>query len=65
MKQHPAEATTASGAVALLVGLVLGVPAETAAALGVALGLVPSVVTFVVNRGGVSGLARKLWRGRG
>lgn len=63
--KRPAETTTAGGAVALLAALVLGLPAETAAAVGVALGFVPAVVTFIVNHGGIRGLARKLWQGRG
>ncbi len=63
MRTHPAETTTGGGAVALLIALVLGLDAETAAIIGVALGLVPALVTGLVRVGGITGAVQLLLRG--
>ena len=64
MTSRPAETTTGVGAIALLIALLLGLDSETAAVIGVALGLVPAAVTTLVANGGIRGALRKLYRGR-
>lgn len=61
--RRPAETTGASIGTAGLLALALGIPVETAAAiLGVA-AFAPAVVTWIINRGGIRGIARMLWGG--
>lgn len=60
---HPAEKTTGAGGIALLLALVFGLDAEIVAPLGVALGLVPYIVTTLVENGGIRGLVRRIWSG--
>lgn len=63
--RRPAETAGVGGVAVGGLAYLLGVPIETAAAiLGVA-GLAPAVVTWIVNRGGVRGVARMFWAGRG
>lgn len=65
MKGRPAETGGAFGSIALLLALVLGVDDDTViAAIGVAVGLVPAVITLLVANGGIRGVIRVLWRGR-
>lgn len=59
VRKRPAETTTAAGGVALLAAVLLGLDAEAASLIGVALTAVPAVVTWVVNRGGLLTLARR------
>lgn len=62
---RPAETTAAGGSIALLAGVVLGVDdPETIALIGAAIGLLPAMVTTLVNAGGVRGALRSLWKGR-
>jgi hypothetical protein len=65
VKGRPAESTAGVGAVALLIAYVLGVTdPQVVACLGAGLGLIPAMVTLLVDGGGISGLLRNLWRGR-
>lgn len=63
MRNHPAEKTTGVGGLALLLALMLGLDPEIVAPLGVALGLVPYIVTTLVENGGVVGFFRKILHG--
>lgn len=63
---RPAETTSGVGSIGLLMAYILGVTDEqTVVCLGAALGLVPGTVTLLVSSGGLRGLVRLLWRGRG
>lgn len=51
LKRRPSETATAAGALAFLIGRALGVDdAATITALGVALGFVPTAITFGVEQ---------------
>lgn len=64
-RTRPAEALAGTGAIGLLIAYVLGVrDPEQVAVIGAAVGLIPAVVTTVVDAGGVRGVLRKVWRGR-
>lgn len=62
---RPAETGGATAAIGGLVALLAGVddPAIVGAIVAF-VGLVPAAITGLINAGGISGLARKLWRGR-
>jgi len=60
--KRPAE--TAGATTGLAGALVaLGVGDERAAAIALAVGVVPGIVTWLVDHGGLRGAARRLWRG--
>jgi predicted ABC-type sugar transport system permease subunit len=61
---RPAEITTVAVAAPAAVLVGLGVPEGVAAGLVLAVGLLPTAVTYLVTHGGVTGAARALWRGR-
>lgn len=63
-KKRPAETSGTLGAAAVAVAYAAGCSADTIAAVGVVAGLVPTAVSFVVDNGGVRGVARRLWAGR-
>lgn len=66
MRGRPAETGGAVGAVSLLLGVVLGIrDAATLAAWGTVVGLLPAAITLLVANGGVRGVLRLLWQGRG
>lgn len=63
-RTRPAE--TAGGLVGVATAIVAlaGGSLELVAVVGTAAGLVPSVVTFLVDHGGIRGVLRSLWAGR-
>lgn len=63
--RRPAETTGVGGGVVAVVAALLGWPVETVAAIAALAGVAPAVVTWIVARGGVRGVARLLWRGTG
>lgn len=66
MRGRPAETGGAVGSIALLVSLVAGVDdPEVIAGVGIVAGLVPAAITLLVVNGGIRGVFRLLWRGRG
>lgn len=65
LTSRPAETAGAAGAIAGLVARVSGVrDPDTLAYITAGVGLLPAVVTTLVNSGGIRGLARLLWQGR-
>lgn len=64
VRRRPAETTTAVGAVVAAYAIVAGASQELAAALVLTVGVLPALVTGLVDAGGIAGIARKLWRGR-
>jgi energy-converting hydrogenase Eha subunit A len=64
MRRRPAETTGAAGGLVAVVAALVGLPVEVVAALAAVAGALPAVVTWVVERGGVRGVARLVWRGR-
>jgi hypothetical protein len=65
MRGRPAESLAGTSSIGLLIAYVLGVDdPDLIVCLGAVVGLVPAVVTLLVDGGGVSGVLRKLWRGR-
>jgi hypothetical protein len=66
VKGRPAETSSAAGSLALVLAVVLGVRSPTTlAAIGVVIGLIPAAVTLLVVHGGIRGVLRLIWRGRG
>lgn len=65
MRRRPAETTGAAGGLIAVVAALVGLPVEVVAALAAVAGALPAAVTWVVERGGVRGVARLVWRGRG
>lgn len=62
---RPAETAGAAGSIALLIAYTLGVnDAQLITVLGAALGLIPAAVTGLVAGGGITGTAKRIWRGR-
>jgi hypothetical protein len=62
---RPAETTAGAGSIALAVAYIAGVrDPETIAAVGVLIGLVPGAVTFLVDHGGIVGVAHAITKGR-
>lgn len=61
---RPAETGGGLGAAATFVAYAAGCSVETVAAVGVIAGLVPSVVSFVVDNGGVRGVVNLVLNGR-
>ena len=64
VRKRPAEYGGGLAAVVVAVAYAAGLSADTIAALGVAAGLVPAVVTYVVDHGGIKGTLALLWSGR-
>ena len=62
---RPAEKAGGLGALASAVSLAAGWPVEVVAACGIAAGLLPGLVTYIVDHGGLRGVIRSLWWGRG
>ena len=63
--RRPAEKAGAVGSLALIVARLAGVQDPDAlAAIGVAAGALPSVVTFLVDNGGLAGVVGLLLHGR-
>ena len=66
MKGRPAEALAGTSSIALLIAYVLGVDdPQLVVVLGAAVGLVPAAVTLLVANGGIRGVLRTIWHGRG
>jgi hypothetical protein len=61
---RPAETTAAGGGLVAVVAAFLGAPVEAVAAIAAVAGLLPGAVTWLVNHGGIRGVARALWVGR-
>lgn len=65
MKGRPAETTSAAGAVAVLLAVILGLESvKLVAALTVVVGFIPALVTLLVVNGGIKGVLRMIWQGR-
>jgi hypothetical protein len=64
MRGKPAETGGGLGALAVAVAYAAGCSVDTVAAVGIAAGLVPVAVTWVVDHGGIRGALRSLWQGR-
>lgn len=66
MRSRPAESLTAASALAVALARLVGLDdPDVITGLAVAVGLLPALVTAVVEAGGVVGVARRLWRGTG
>ncbi|MGE4425013.1 MAG: hypothetical protein AB7G37_01010 [Solirubrobacteraceae bacterium] len=63
-RTRPAETAGAAGGLVPIAAALLGADVETVAALAGAAALVPSIVTWVVDHGGLRGLARRIWAGK-
>lgn len=63
-RSRPAETAGGLGAVATAIALAVGLSTEWVGAIGITAGLVPAAVTYLVNHGGVRGVAASIWRGR-
>lgn len=64
--KRPAETAGFAGAIAAVVARLAGVDdVDTITYLAVVIGVVPAAVTLLVSNGGLSGVVRLLWRGRG
>lgn len=64
--KRPAESAGIAGTIGLLIARVAGVhDVDTVTVIGAAVGAVPALVTFLVANGGVRGVARLVWKGRG
>ena len=64
VRRKPAETGGTLGAAAVAVAYAAGCSADTIAAVGIVAGLVPVAVTWVVDHGGVRGVARLVLDGR-
>lgn len=62
---RPAETGSAAGTIGLLIAYVCGVDdTETILLIGSGLGLLPAVITTLVNNGGIVGIVKLLVKGR-
>ena len=64
VQSRPAETGGGLGAAVTFAAFALGFSVETVTAAGVIAGLVPSVVSFVVDNGGLRGVLRLVLNGR-
>lgn len=64
VQHRPAEATGGVGALATAIAAIAGADVEVVAAVGIAAGLLPAVVTYMVDHGGLLGTFRLILRGR-
>lgn len=64
MKRRPAETTGGLVGVVTALAALLGADTQTVAILGTVAGLIPALVTLLVNNGGLRGVGRLLLRGR-
>ena len=64
-RRRPAETSAAGGGIALVIGRLLGIDdPDLLAGLGLAVALIPAVVSFVVSNGGLRGVWRLIRDGR-
>ncbi len=63
VKQNPAEYGGGFGALVTALGYAAGFSAGWIAVAGIAAGLAPAAVTYVVNHGGIKGVLSALWNG--
>lgn len=63
VKNRPAETTGGIAGLATAIAAIAGASTELVAIVGTAAGLLPAVVTFLVNHGGISGVLGSLWHG--
>jgi hypothetical protein len=61
---RPAETAGVGGGVVAVVAALIGAPVEVVAAIAGAAGLLPAVVSWLVDHGGIRGTFTALWRGR-
>lgn len=65
MKGRPAETATGTAALGSVLAVVFGVKdPQTLAAMIAGIGMLPALVSLYVDAGGLSGILRKLWRGK-
>lgn len=63
MSRRPAETTAAGGGAIAVIAAALGADAQQVAAIAAVGGLLPAAVTWLVEHGGIRGLARRVWGG--
>lgn len=61
---RPAEKAGSFGSLATAIALAAGASAEVVGIVGIASGLIPGVVTWIVTNGGLRGALRRLWIGK-
>lgn len=62
--KRPAETAGGLFGAVTVIAAALGASVEVVAAVGAVAGLLPALVTSLVNHGGLRGLARSIWQGR-
>lgn len=61
---HPARTSGVLGSVVVAVAYAAGADATTIATIGAAAGALPALVGWVIDQGGIRGVARAFWQGR-
>lgn len=63
IRKRPAEASGGLGSAATALAYAAGADTQTVAVVGIVAGLLPGAVSFVVDHGGLRGIARRLLNG--
>lgn len=64
MKSRPAETAGGAGSGVVALAVAVGASRPVVAVVGVLAGLVPALVTLLVNTGGIRGAITLIWKGR-